>query len=221
MMSDAKPFKEFMRQIMDSPNENQQKILSKEAIDKVKLNTRRLIRRQRKRLSRLQMLFGWNIHYVDVTGCLLVLRTIYGLWMWLNRHYKLSNLSLRKKRIKMHSLKKIYILQFLLLLLSISFSKSISQETPERYGDSIRSLLTPCSVLNSTTCFDNIPDHVPNPCNECNKPDGHCGAGLRCICHPKECKDTVISVDAVLKPCWNIVFFLLFFLILKNYFQAF
>ncbi|CAA2966164.1 tRNA dimethylallyltransferase 2 isoform X1 [Olea europaea subsp. europaea] len=69
--SNAKQFKEIMRQIMDSPIENQQKILLTEAIDKVKLNTRRLVRRQKRRLSRLQMLFEWNIHYVDVTGCLL------------------------------------------------------------------------------------------------------------------------------------------------------
>ncbi|CAA2957157.1 Hypothetical predicted protein [Olea europaea subsp. europaea] len=121
----------------------------------------------------------------------------------------------------MHRLKEIYLLQFLLLLLSIIFPISISQETTVRYGNSIRNLLTPCSVLNSTTCFDNIPDHVPNPCDECKKPDGHCGAELRCICHPKECKDRVISVGAVLKPFRNIVFFLLFFLILKDYFQAF
>lgn len=154
----------------------------------------------------------------------------------------------------MHRLKEIYLLQFLLLLLSIIFPKSISQETTVRYGNSIRNLLTPCSVLNSTTCFDNIPDHVPNPCDECKKPDGHCGAELRCICHPKECseffqylasyilfptllffwhcqfkpfhmmhfsEDRVISVGAVLKPFRNIVFFLLFFLILKDYFQAF
>lgn len=32
-----------------------------------------------------------------------------------------------------------------------------------------------------------IPDHVPNICDECQKPNGNCGAGLRCICHPKEC----------------------------------
>ncbi|KAL2536153.1 tRNA dimethylallyltransferase 2 [Forsythia ovata] len=70
-ISNAKPFKEIMRKIMDSPNENQQKILLTEATDKMKLNTRRLVRRQKRRLSRLQMLFGWNIHYVDVTGCLL------------------------------------------------------------------------------------------------------------------------------------------------------
>ncbi|KAL3828543.1 hypothetical protein ACJIZ3_017345 [Penstemon smallii] len=56
--------------------------------------------------------------------------------------------------------------------------------------------------------FD-IPDHVPNPCKECEKPYGNCGAGLRCICHPKLCRDKVISFGAVLKPCGNIVFSLI------------
>lgn len=40
--------------------------------------------------------------------------------------------------------------------------------------------------LGTRISFD-IPDHVPNICNECEKPTGNCGAGLRCLCHPKEC----------------------------------
>ncbi|XP_030451505.1 tRNA dimethylallyltransferase 2 isoform X1 [Syzygium oleosum] len=46
---------------------NQLKVLLQEAIDKFKLNTRRLVRRQKRRIRRLQTLFGWNIHYVDAT----------------------------------------------------------------------------------------------------------------------------------------------------------
>ncbi|TKY67100.1 tRNA dimethylallyltransferase 2 [Spatholobus suberectus] len=41
--------------------------LLEEAIEKVKVNTRRLVCRQKRMLSRLQTLFGWNIHYVDST----------------------------------------------------------------------------------------------------------------------------------------------------------
>ncbi|KAI3511883.1 hypothetical protein L1887_19043 [Cichorium endivia] len=50
--------------------ENPLKELLQDAIEKVKLNTRRLVRRQKRRLIRLQTLFGWNIHYVDATECL-------------------------------------------------------------------------------------------------------------------------------------------------------
>ncbi|OVA05942.1 hypothetical protein BVC80_1707g47 [Macleaya cordata] len=32
-----------------------------------------------------------------------------------------------------------------------------------------------------------VPDHIPNICDECRKPEGNCGVGLRCICYPKEC----------------------------------
>lgn len=40
--------------------------------------------------------------------------------------------------------------------------------------------------LGTRMSFD-IPDHVPNPCNECKKLHGNCGVGLRCICHLNEC----------------------------------
>ncbi|KAJ7947947.1 Ecdysone receptor [Quillaja saponaria] len=48
----------------------------------------------------------------------------------------------------------------------------------------------------------NIPDHVPVPdiCKECEKPNGNCGFGLRCICHPIECKGKVISMCGSVNP---------------------
>ncbi|XP_010093200.2 uncharacterized protein LOC21392331 [Morus notabilis] len=46
--------------------------------------------------------------------------------------------------------------------------------------------------LGTRISFD-IPDHAPNVCSECEKPNGNCGVGLRCICHAKECKDKVVS----------------------------
>ncbi|KAK9279832.1 hypothetical protein L1049_013514 [Liquidambar formosana] len=58
-----------------------------------------------------------------------------------------------------------------------------------------------------------IPDHVPDICNECEKPNGNCGVGLRCICHPKECKDKVISAGVSMNPSGNIQFSLLSFFV--------
>ncbi|XP_011088853.1 tRNA dimethylallyltransferase 2 isoform X2 [Sesamum indicum] len=58
-------------QIMDSTGDDQTKLMLREAVEKVKLNTRRLVRRQKRRFGRLQMLFGWSIHFIDVTSCLL------------------------------------------------------------------------------------------------------------------------------------------------------
>ncbi|XP_010093202.2 tRNA dimethylallyltransferase 2 isoform X1 [Morus notabilis] len=63
--------KENMRVMLKSPYDCKPKILLKEAIDKVKLNTRRLIRRQRRRIIRLQKLFGWDIHFMDATESIL------------------------------------------------------------------------------------------------------------------------------------------------------
>lgn len=58
---------ENIRSILNSPSNSQPSLLLKEAIDNVKLNTRRLVRRQRRQLKRLETLFGWKIHYVDST----------------------------------------------------------------------------------------------------------------------------------------------------------
>ncbi|XP_011090007.1 uncharacterized protein LOC105170791 [Sesamum indicum] len=71
--------------------------------------------------------------------------------------------------------------------------------------------------LGTRISFD-IPDHVPNPCNECEKPDGNCGVGLRCVCHPQKCKDKVISAGAVLRPCHNIVFCLVLIVVVLGVF---
>ncbi|KAJ8750215.1 hypothetical protein K2173_014130 [Erythroxylum novogranatense] len=58
--------------------------------------------------------------------------------------------------------------------------------------------------LGTTISFD-IPDHVPNVCNECEKPNGNCGIGLRCICHPRECKNKVISMAGSLMHTGNVL----------------
>ncbi|KAF8403234.1 hypothetical protein HHK36_011335 [Tetracentron sinense] len=68
---DDKMLIDNLREILDSSNESKHKTLLSEAIDKLKANTRRLVRRQKRRLNRLQALFGWDMHYVDATEALL------------------------------------------------------------------------------------------------------------------------------------------------------
>ncbi|KAI5666572.1 hypothetical protein M9H77_16425 [Catharanthus roseus] len=60
--------------------------------------------------------------------------------------------------------------------------------------------------LGTRISFD-IQDHVPNLCDECKKPNGNCGVGLRCLCHLKECSKcsyslhpTIISIIFRLSP---------------------
>ncbi|KAL0370162.1 UNVERIFIED_CONTAM: hypothetical protein Sangu_0334300 [Sesamum angustifolium] len=72
--------------------------------------------------------------------------------------------------------------------------------------------------LGTRISFD-IPDHVPNPCDECEKPDGNCGVGLRCVCHPQKCKDKVISAGAVFRPCGNAVFCLVLIVVVLGAFH--
>lgn len=48
-------------------HDDQLKSLLDEAVSQLKANTRRLVRRQRRRLHRLSKDFGWNLHRVDAT----------------------------------------------------------------------------------------------------------------------------------------------------------
>ncbi|PKI78754.1 hypothetical protein CRG98_000821 [Punica granatum] len=59
--------KENMKAILESSIEDQLKVLLEGAIESVKANTRRLVRQQKRRIQRLQTLFGWDINFVDST----------------------------------------------------------------------------------------------------------------------------------------------------------
>ncbi|VYS59346.1 unnamed protein product [Arabidopsis thaliana] len=38
-----------------------------------------------------------------------------------------------------------------------------------------------------------VEGHIPDLCIACERPNGNCGLALRCLCHPKECKNKVIN----------------------------
>ncbi|EOA12262.1 hypothetical protein CARUB_v10007999mg, partial [Capsella rubella] len=38
-----------------------------------------------------------------------------------------------------------------------------------------------------------VEGHIPDLCISCERPDGNCGVALRCLCHPKECKNKVVN----------------------------
>ncbi|XP_006851627.2 uncharacterized protein LOC18441396 isoform X2 [Amborella trichopoda] len=52
----------------------------------------------------------------------------------------------------------------------------------------------------NNTKLVSIPDHIPRLCDECRKPNGNCGIGLRCLCYPSQCKQSVLSGGAAVKP---------------------
>lgn len=110
-LEESKDDKENLRKILDSPQDDKMRVMLEEAIDSVKLNTRRLLRRQvsknvlvkltncrteeafhsflyvvfqKRRINRLETVFGWNIHHVDATECLLSKYTlsIFGLKLY-------------------------------------------------------------------------------------------------------------------------------------------
>ncbi|CAN6438700.1 unnamed protein product [Victoria cruziana] len=58
------------RELLQSIDEAQNTLLV-EAIDKLKANTRKLVRRQKRRLNRLKEVFGWELHYFDATEAIL------------------------------------------------------------------------------------------------------------------------------------------------------
>ncbi|XP_061355089.1 uncharacterized protein LOC133299624 [Gastrolobium bilobum] len=53
---------------------------------------------------------------------------------------------------------------------------------------------------------------VPDICKGCETPNGTCGAGLKCLCHAKECKDKVISKAGSIKSTGSVFFSLLSFI---------
>lgn len=60
-----------LREVVVSAADISHRPLLEDGIDELKANTRRLVRRQKRRISRLQTLFGWSMQYVDSTESLL------------------------------------------------------------------------------------------------------------------------------------------------------
>ncbi|OIT02157.1 PREDICTED: uncharacterized protein LOC109226933 [Nicotiana attenuata] len=58
-------------------------------------------------------------------------------------------------------------------------------------------------------------DHVPNPCDECRKPYGNCGVGLRCLCHVTQCK-VEVSAGPILKHSGIMLFSLLCLIVVMD-----
>ncbi|WJX50099.1 hypothetical protein P8452_36448 [Trifolium repens] len=54
-------------------------------------------------------------------------------------------------------------------------------------------------------------------CKGCEKPNGSCGAGLNCLCHPKECTDKVISKVGSVKSTGNVFFSFLSFIVMPPF----
>lgn len=111
--------------------------------------------------------------------------------------------------------KLLYLLCLLLLTLtfftsSIAYPKDLNSLRYNRVyrNPSVAEKLGEGYELGTRISFD-VPDHVPNICDECQKPHGNCGVGLRCVCHPQECKDKVTSNGETIDPFGNILFSLL------------
>ncbi|KAF7823266.1 tRNA dimethylallyltransferase 2 [Senna tora] len=65
-----KLFDDDLRELLKLSSDTKSIMLLEEAVEKVKVNTRRLVRRQKRMVNRLQKLFDWTIHFVDSTESL-------------------------------------------------------------------------------------------------------------------------------------------------------
>ncbi|PIA25233.1 hypothetical protein AQUCO_12200011v1 [Aquilegia coerulea] len=70
LSTEDKMSKENLKALLESDNIPHKDLLM-ESINRLKANTKRLVRRQKRMLNRLQALFGWDLHYVDSTESLL------------------------------------------------------------------------------------------------------------------------------------------------------
>jgi hypothetical protein len=90
----------------------------------------------------------------------------------------------------MKLLKKLHLLQ-ILLLFNLILCSSIHHQNHRKYCGNITTqppfLTSNSSIPSLLRISVNIPSHVPEFCKGCEKPNGSCGAGLNCLCHPKEC----------------------------------
>ncbi|XP_009598000.1 uncharacterized protein [Nicotiana tomentosiformis] len=62
-------------------------------------------------------------------------------------------------------------------------------------------------------------DHVPNPCDECRKPYGNCGVGLRCLCHVTQCR-VEVSAGLIPKPSGIMLFSLLCLIVVMDLLES-
>ncbi|WJX44033.1 hypothetical protein P8452_31062 [Trifolium repens] len=115
----------------------------------------------------------------------------------------------------MKLLKKLHLLQ-ILLLFNLILGSSIHHQNHRKYCGNITTqppfLTSNSSIPSLLRISVNIPSHVPEFCKGCEKPNGSCGAGLNCLCHPKECTDKVISKVGSIKSTGNVFFSFLSFI---------
>lgn len=90
----------------------------------------------------------------------------------------------------MKPLKKLHLL-YSLLLFNLILGSSIPQHNHTNYYGNIS---TETPFLNSIKVTVDIPNHVADICKGCEKPDGNCGAGLKCLCHAKECSKCLLDL---------------------------
>ncbi|CAK8576326.1 unnamed protein product [Lathyrus sativus] len=111
----------------------------------------------------------------------------------------------------MKPLKKIHLLQFLLLL-NVILGSSIPHHNHTNIKTQPPFLTSNSSIHSLLRISVNIPNHVPEICKGCQEPNGSCNAGLNCLCHPKECKDKVISKVGSIKSTGCVSFSLISFI---------
>jgi len=111
----------------------------------------------------------------------------------------------REKGMNMKPIKKLHLIQFLLLF-NLILGSSTPHHNHTKYCGNIKTqppfLTSNSSISSQLRITVNVPTHAPEFCKGCENPNGNCNAGLKCLCHLKECS-----------KCLNhIKFFILFVL---------
>ncbi|AES88315.1 transmembrane protein, putative [Medicago truncatula] len=111
----------------------------------------------------------------------------------------------------MKLLKKLYHVQFLLLFNLISGSSTLHHHTNNCGNIKTQPpfLTSNSSISSQIRITVNVPTHVPEFCEGCENPNGNCNAGLKCLCHLKECNGHLQGW--IHKVYWWCVFLFAFF----------
>lgn len=112
----------------------------------------------------------------------------------------------REKGMNMKPLKKLHLIQFLLL-----FNLILGSSTPHHnHTNNCENIKTQPPFLTSNSSVSsqlritfNVPTHAPEFCKGCENPNGNCNAGLKCLCHPKECSKCLNHIKFFILFVWS------------------
>jgi len=141
-------------------------------------------------LNRLQFNLIQRFQILVLTLCFPLSSIIRKETLYYSNNFAQFRIDTREKGMNMKPLKKLHLVQFLLLFNLILGSSTLHHNHTNYYGNVKTQppfLTSNFSISSQLRITVNVPTHAPEFCKGCENPNGNCNAGLKCLCHLKEC----------------------------------